>query len=66
MADLGLKDRTPVSHLILTHAHFDHIGGTAALRGPDTKVIASAGFPAEAERQRHWRVPRSLRRAVIS
>jgi glyoxylase-like metal-dependent hydrolase (beta-lactamase superfamily II) len=60
LADLGLQDRAPVSHLILTHAHFDHIGGTAALRGPDTQVIASAGFPAEAERQRHWSVPRSL------
>jgi glyoxylase-like metal-dependent hydrolase (beta-lactamase superfamily II) len=57
MADLGLKDHAPVSHLILTHAHFDHSGGTAAVRGPDTQVIASAGFPAEAERQRHWSVP---------
>ena len=28
MADLGLTDHAPVSHLILTHAHFDHIGGT--------------------------------------
>jgi len=60
MADLGLEDHAPVSHLILTHAHFDHIGGTAAVRGPDTQVIASAGFPAEAERQRHWNVPRYL------
>jgi len=60
MADLGLKDHAPVSHLILTHAHFDHIGGTMAVRGPDTQVIASAGFPAEAERQRHWSVPRYL------
>jgi glyoxylase-like metal-dependent hydrolase (beta-lactamase superfamily II) len=59
MADLGLKDHAPVSHLILTHAHFDHIGGAAAVRGPDTKVVASAGFPAEAERQRHY-VPRDL------
>jgi glyoxylase-like metal-dependent hydrolase (beta-lactamase superfamily II) len=57
MADLGLPGDAPVSHLILTHAHFDHIGGTAALLGPDTQVIASAGFPAEAERQRHWRIP---------
>jgi hypothetical protein len=32
MADLGLKDQAPVSHLILTHAHFDHIAGAAALR----------------------------------
>jgi glyoxylase-like metal-dependent hydrolase (beta-lactamase superfamily II) len=60
MADLGLTDQAPVSHLILTHAHFDHVGGAAAVRGPDTQVIASAGFPAEAERQRHWSVPRDL------
>jgi glyoxylase-like metal-dependent hydrolase (beta-lactamase superfamily II) len=60
MADLGLKDRAPVSHLILTHAHFDHIGGSAALRGPDTEVITAAGFAAEAERQRHWSVPHYL------
>ena len=58
LADLGLQDHAPVSHLILTHAHLDHVGGTAAVRGPDTQVIAAAGFPAEAERQRHWSVPR--------
>jgi glyoxylase-like metal-dependent hydrolase (beta-lactamase superfamily II) len=57
MADLGLKDHAPVSHLILTHAHFDHIGGSEAVRGPGTEVIASAGFPAEAERQRHLSLP---------
>ena len=57
MADLGLKDMAPVSHLILTHAHLDHAGGSEAVRGPDTQVIASAGFPAEAERQRHWNLP---------
>ncbi len=59
MADLGLKDQAPVSHLILTHAHFDHVGGAAAVRGPDTEVIASAAFPAEAGRLRHY-VPREL------
>ena len=32
MADLGLKGRAPVSHLILTHAHFDHVGGSEAVR----------------------------------
>ena len=42
MADLGLKDQAPVSHLILTHAHFDHVGGAAAVLGPHTEVIASA------------------------
>jgi len=45
MADLGLTDHAPVRHLILTHAHLDHTGGTAAVRGPGTEVIASAGFP---------------------
>jgi glyoxylase-like metal-dependent hydrolase (beta-lactamase superfamily II) len=57
MADLGLTDQAPVSHLILTHAHPDHTGGNEAVRGPDTQVIASAAFPAEAERQRHWSIP---------
>jgi glyoxylase-like metal-dependent hydrolase (beta-lactamase superfamily II) len=57
LADLGLQDDAPVGHLILTHAHLDHVGGTAALRGPRTQVIAAEGFPAEAERQRHWSVP---------
>jgi glyoxylase-like metal-dependent hydrolase (beta-lactamase superfamily II) len=57
MADLGLADRAPVSHLILTHAHLDHVGGTAAVRGPDTQVIAAAGFPAEADRLSRWNLP---------
>ena len=35
-----------VTHVILTHSHFDHVGGIGALLGPGTKVIASAGFPA--------------------
>jgi glyoxylase-like metal-dependent hydrolase (beta-lactamase superfamily II) len=59
LADLGLEDQVPVSHLIFTHAHFDHVGGTAAVRGPHTEVIASAAFPTEAERLRHY-VPREL------
>jgi glyoxylase-like metal-dependent hydrolase (beta-lactamase superfamily II) len=57
MADLGLTDQAPVSHLILTHAHPDHIGGSEAVRGPGTQVIASTGFPAEAQRLRRWNLP---------
>jgi glyoxylase-like metal-dependent hydrolase (beta-lactamase superfamily II) len=57
MADLGLAGQAPVSHLILTHAHLDHTGGTEAVRGPGTEVIAAAGFPAEAERLRHSSPP---------
>jgi glyoxylase-like metal-dependent hydrolase (beta-lactamase superfamily II) len=57
MAGLGLKGQAPVSHLILTHAHFDHVGGSEAVRAPGTQVIAAAGFPAEAERLRRWSLP---------
>ncbi len=57
IADLGLSDDMPVSHLIFTHSHFDHVGGATALCGPSTRVIASAGFPAQAERQSDWNPP---------
>ena len=46
-----------VSHLILTHAHWDHVGGADALRGPGTRVIAQAGFPAGLDRERDSRLP---------
>ena len=51
LADAGLT-ASQVSHVILTHSHFDHADGIAALLGPGTTVIAQAGFPAELERQR--------------
>lgn len=47
-ANLDARD---VSHVILTHAHFDHAGGIGALAGPGTQVIAQAGFPSELQRQ---------------
>jgi len=50
LADAGI-DAGDVSHVILTHAHFDHAGGIGALNGPRTRVIAQAGFPAELQRQ---------------
>ena len=37
----------PITHVILTHAHWDHIGGLAALRTPGTRVIAQARFADE-------------------
>jgi glyoxylase-like metal-dependent hydrolase (beta-lactamase superfamily II) len=37
----------PITHVVLTHAHWDHIGGLAALRGPGTRVIGQAGFAEE-------------------
>jgi len=50
LADAGLH-ASDVTHVILTHSHFDHAGGISALLRPGTKVIAQAGFPAELTRQ---------------
>jgi glyoxylase-like metal-dependent hydrolase (beta-lactamase superfamily II) len=51
LGDLAPSAGGAISHLILTHAHWDHIGGASALRGPGTRVIAQAGFPAGLDRQ---------------
>jgi glyoxylase-like metal-dependent hydrolase (beta-lactamase superfamily II) len=40
----------PITHLILTHAHWDHIGGLAGLKAPGTQVIAQAKFADELRR----------------
>ena len=53
-ADVRAED---VSHVILTHSHFDHAGGTGALTGPATQVIAQAGFPSELRRQHANPIP---------
>jgi len=37
----------PITHVILIHAHWDHIGGLAALTAPGTQVIAQARFADE-------------------
>lgn len=37
----------PIRHLILTHAHWDHIGGLAAVKEAGTQVIAQAKFADE-------------------
>ena len=55
LSDLDLPADGAISHLILTHAHWDHIGGAGALRGPGTRVIAQAGFPAGLEREQGHR-----------
>jgi glyoxylase-like metal-dependent hydrolase (beta-lactamase superfamily II) len=50
LADAGLH-ADDVSHVILTHGHFDHAGGIGALASHRTRVIAQAGFPSELRRQ---------------
>src|SRR5262245_22187274 len=37
----------PITHVLVTHAHWDHIGGLPALRGPSTRVVAQARFADE-------------------
>ena len=49
LQDFRAVSDLPISHAILTHAHWDHIGGLAGLRGPDTEVIAQANFAQELE-----------------
>src|SRR6266700_1331143 len=57
LGDLDLPADGAISHLILTHAHWDHVGGAGALRGPGTRVIAQAGFPAGPDREQGDRPP---------
>ncbi|MBV9383718.1 MAG: MBL fold metallo-hydrolase [Streptosporangiaceae bacterium] len=57
LTDAGFPPGTAVTHVILTHAHFDHAGGIGALLGPGTTVIVQAAFPAEQERQRGNHIP---------
>jgi glyoxylase-like metal-dependent hydrolase (beta-lactamase superfamily II) len=42
----------PVRYVILTHSHWDHVGGLAAVREPGTVVIARANFARELARMR--------------
>jgi alkyl sulfatase BDS1-like metallo-beta-lactamase superfamily hydrolase len=35
----------PVKVLVFTQSHADHIGGTAALAGPETQIVAQASYP---------------------
>ncbi len=37
----------PITHVILTHAHWDHVGGLGALKAAATLVIAQARFADE-------------------
>jgi glyoxylase-like metal-dependent hydrolase (beta-lactamase superfamily II) len=41
----------PVTHVILTHAHFDHIGGLDAFTTDGATVIAQANFPGDLRNQ---------------
>jgi glyoxylase-like metal-dependent hydrolase (beta-lactamase superfamily II) len=47
LAALRRRTDAPIRHVIVTHAHWDHIGGLSALMAPGVQVIASANFADE-------------------
>lgn len=51
LRDLREITELPITHVILTHAHFDHIGGISSLTTEGATVIAQANFPDELRRQ---------------
>ena len=57
LAALRQLTHAPIKYIILTHAHWDHIGGLAALREPGSIVIAQAGFAQELERSHSYPPP---------
>jgi glyoxylase-like metal-dependent hydrolase (beta-lactamase superfamily II) len=57
VAALRQVTRAPIKYIILTHGHWDHVGGLAAVREPGSTVIAQAGFEHELERSRNYRPP---------
>jgi glyoxylase-like metal-dependent hydrolase (beta-lactamase superfamily II) len=54
---LRAHTQAPITHVLVTHAHWDHIGGLAALVGPETQVIARANFRDELQRVQAASVP---------
>jgi len=57
VAALRTVSLAPIKYLILTHGHWDHVGGLAAVREPGTIVIAQANFAAELARSRAYQPP---------
>jgi glyoxylase-like metal-dependent hydrolase (beta-lactamase superfamily II) len=51
LRDLRRISSLPITHVILTHAHWDHLGGLDALTADGPAVIAQANFPDELGRQ---------------
>lgn len=57
VAALRKVTTAPIKYVVLTHGHWDHVGGLAAVREPGAKVIARAGFKEELERSREYHPP---------
>jgi glyoxylase-like metal-dependent hydrolase (beta-lactamase superfamily II) len=57
LAALRTITPAPIHTLILTHPHWDHVGGAAAIVEPSTTIIAHADFPEELRRVRTYNDP---------
>jgi glyoxylase-like metal-dependent hydrolase (beta-lactamase superfamily II) len=57
VAALRTVSQAPIKYVILTHGHWDHVGGLAAVREPGSIVIAQANFAAELARSRQYHPP---------
>ncbi|HEX2671364.1 MAG TPA: MBL fold metallo-hydrolase [Polyangiaceae bacterium] len=57
LAALRQITQAPIKYVIVTHGHWDHVGGLAVLREPGSIVIAQAGFAKELERSRSYPPP---------
>jgi glyoxylase-like metal-dependent hydrolase (beta-lactamase superfamily II) len=57
LQDLRKTTQAPVKYIILTHGHWDHAGGVAALREPGCIVIAQGSFPRVLARSRSFGPP---------
>jgi glyoxylase-like metal-dependent hydrolase (beta-lactamase superfamily II) len=47
LAALRQVTAQPITHVIVTHAHWDHVGGLAAFTGPGVQVIAQSRYADE-------------------
>lgn len=57
LQDLRKISPLPIRYIILTHGHWDHVGGVAALREPGTIVIAQGSFPIVLGRSQSLQLP---------
>jgi glyoxylase-like metal-dependent hydrolase (beta-lactamase superfamily II) len=57
VAALRKVTQAPIKYIILTHGHWDHVGGIAAVREQGSTVIARVGFAQELERSRNYHPP---------
>jgi glyoxylase-like metal-dependent hydrolase (beta-lactamase superfamily II) len=54
---LGPLGAQRIARVILTHAHWDHIGGLAAFQGPGVQTVAQANFATEQQRVNETGIP---------